>query len=371
MKAITTGFAITALALAVSGQAAAADTEATYEFSGEINVSSTMDLLDSVRYNTIEDEDDGDNDAFELTINTKVTNGPFSGTLVIREEEPADDSATLDYSSVDIFIEDLMVEEGNVSFGQIGSIIATDDLIDALTDEANEGMSYDVDGGIRYTDSDMGLTVQAEAADDHADAVIDNAFGVSVNFTQEIDMGTVYAEIQHSESIDFGVATPENTSADMLIGVGAVLNVVEGVEVTAVYQSATVAAYGVGVVYTAGAITANASYGEPDADTADNEVIMLGGSFAADMLTFSGSYKMVSDTTGDVEVDVDYANDNISANAGYEMSLVDGDDSTAIDLSVALTSESGVVYEAAFDQNTDAAGADSAQAITLSAAYSF
>jgi len=349
MKAITTGFAITALAAAISGQAMA---EAEFSYSGEINVNSTFDLLNDTRTNYIDDSDD---DFYELSMDIAVSNGPFSGTISIVED---DAEITSDGSTI-VTVGDLMVEDGAISFGQIGSVVATDDLIDALTDEAEDGLSYAVSGAARYTDAEMGLMVQGEG-----DSATGQRFGFAANLTQEIDMGTVYAEAQYRE--DF-----TNTALDTFIGAGAVLNVAEGVEVTAVYQSATTSAYGVGVVYTMDAMSFNASYGEPNADVADDEVIMVGGSLTADMLTFSGSYKMVADTTGDVEVDVDYANDNISANAGYAMSLVAGNDTTAIDLSVTMTAESGVEYKAAYDQNTDNAGADSVQALTVSAAYSF
>lgn len=380
MKAITTGFAVTALAAAISGQAMA-EAETTFSYSGEINVHTVMDLENSTRLNSIKDDTDGDQDAFELTLQADVVHGPFSGNIVI-EDVDNDGGAYGDPGyqdgTVTVSINDLMVEEGNISFGQIGSVVATDDLLDLVTDEENGGMSYDVDGALRYTDAEMGLKVQIEG-DKASGAVADlvgadadtagaaNVFGVAAALAQDIGMGTVYAEAQYEEGFN---SLGENTAKDTFVGVGAELMPTEELTVTAAYQMlGDASAYGVRADYTMGDMAFYGSYGEPDADVADDEVILVGGSMTADMLTFSGSYRMISDAEAYLATEVAYANDNIGAYAGYETDLADGVDYVWMGAGVSMTSESGVVYAADYE-NEDDAGAITSE-IDFSASYSF
>ncbi len=137
MKAI---FAVSALAAAISAQAIAADTEATTTYTGGVKVEFTHDLDAS--------QGDGPNingDDTKLEGSVSVANGPFSGTLKFTDGD-------------EVEVSDLKVDNGTLSFGDIGSIVTTEAPVDGMSEDTD----YAVDAAFRYTNADMGLKVQFE-----------------------------------------------------------------------------------------------------------------------------------------------------------------------------------------------------------------
>jgi len=85
MKAI---FAVTALAAAISGQALAADTEATTTFTGSMDINFTYDMQpDDATYDIDQVNDDDDGEGYDIQMDVAVTNGPLSASIGIEADE--------------------------------------------------------------------------------------------------------------------------------------------------------------------------------------------------------------------------------------------------------------------------------------------
>ena len=146
MKAI---FAVSALAAAISGQALAADTEATITYNGAMEFDFIVDMAAETKDVELQKGDDAnDGGSYGLYMDVAVVNGPFSGTVGIASEDGAG-SVTLG---------DIVVEDGAISFGQVGSLISTEDYAYDMGDSNDE---KGVDAAFRYNVME-GLDVQLE-----------------------------------------------------------------------------------------------------------------------------------------------------------------------------------------------------------------
>lgn len=81
---------------------------------------------------------------------------------------------------------------------QVGSVVSTNDLIELVTDESSEGLSYEVTSGFRYTQPEMGLKTQIEGYDVSGDILpdffLDNF--IDFGFNDEFGIGKVCADLQ-------------------------------------------------------------------------------------------------------------------------------------------------------------------------------
>ncbi|MEX1056659.1 MAG: hypothetical protein WED11_02910, partial [Natronospirillum sp.] len=246
---LASGFAISALALAVAG-AATAQTTTEVDYTGSVKVQGVMDLENGTRYNTLpgavptandEGELEGTEDWFHLEAQTTVSNGPFSGVIKVGIE--ADDAAH--GGTVNVRVEDLIVEEGPISFGQIGGVTATADLLEELTDfdfSEKTALKFGVDGGARYTMSDLGLRIQAEGAARDVEATPPQVteggegsnFGIAAGIEQDLDVATVWADVQYREAVNAaGDGMEDGATA---FGVGIEASPVDMVTLKAVFR---------------------------------------------------------------------------------------------------------------------------------------
>lgn len=259
MKAfkLASGFAVSALTLAIAGTAVA---EATTDVSitGNVRVQGVLDLENETRQNQMPgfapiavggDADDNE-DYYHLEINTKVTHGPFSGNVYTGIQK--DDGA--DGTSAKVRVDNLKVEEGSVSFGDVGSVVETGGKLEALTDFDTAGETSMVGDGLkvnaafRYTLADLGLKVQAEGA-----SVAD--FGVAAGVHQDLGVAQVWADFQYREVVG------GDTDVDAITGLGLAVEAspVDLIKVEGVFRSRSEITAGAAAAYTAVGNTVTAS----------------------------------------------------------------------------------------------------------------
>lgn len=175
MKAI---FAVTALAAAISAQAIAADTEITTTANGAMDVNFILDMnADPATYDVDLKEDDFN---YGLKYNVAVANGPFTGSLFFEAKDQVGTPATIE-------VKDLIVTDGAISFGQVGSLMETNkdeyvaDMEEALaTVKLNEDADF------------VALSPAGQAA---VIAALE-AYGFEVNDDNEVDYG------KHARGVD-------------------------------------------------------------------------------------------------------------------------------------------------------------------------
>jgi len=400
MKAITTGFAITALAAAISGQAMAADTEHSWTFEGEIEVSSV--LVDTIGDAVAVDSATGERNtgsAEELMGTITVTNGGFEGTITLENGAIATDAVSY--------------TEGAISFGDIGSVVTTEGYIANMSDD----LAYTADSAFRFTQD--GMKVQAFGGATYAGDVSDFAdadfagelayvdFGMGASYAGEADSMSYVVDFQYAEQgMDIGADnqtvgdnTPDvdDTALDMYYGVGVTSAVSDELSASVAYTSGinALTSYGVRADYTADSMTAYGSYIN---DSADANTIYVGGTFVSGAVTAYADYVLDGDITvgatyaGEADavsynamfeyvmpsvgtstmaygVDAAYAvSDMMSATAEYRM---DHAELTRMAAGVAYTTEGGAVMAVDYvaDQGWD--GEAAVDAVTASASYSF
>jgi len=287
MKAfkLASAFAVTGLALAVSGQAMAADTTTDWTWSGSVGVESIlMDNTGTYMTNVDVLAPGGGSRsslpvATDLVVSIDVANGGFSANMEI-------DNSTISVS-------DFLYEEGAFMFGEVGTIVASEGYVaDMDTDAAG---SYDVDGGFRYTSG--GFKVQAESNETTEDwndtlalAAVNGSsgsrdVGLAVAYAGEFEGGSFVVDGQYGEDPLSGA----DAANEMYYGVGVTMAASDAVTVMAGYTSGIGAetAMGLRADYTADAFTAYASYVSNSADA--DSMIMLGGTATV------GAFKLYAD----------------------------------------------------------------------------
>ena len=247
MKSIklASGFAVSALALAIAGQATA-QTQTSMSATGEIKFQTIWDIENSQYYHSfdermpveVEDDDEVveevvpvDGPIFNVTINVK--NGPFSGDVILGEDE----------GKVAIQVDNLQVNEGPISFGDIGGVTDSAGLYEGLVEETalgdeDEDTRFGVNYGFRYTESSLGLSVQAESEfDSDLDSVPPSAgpqfFGLAAAIHQDLDVAEFWLDGQYR----LATATDgmEN-EATYNVGVALKATPVDQVTLTGVYR---------------------------------------------------------------------------------------------------------------------------------------
>jgi hypothetical protein len=374
MKAI---FAVTALAAAISGQALAADTETTTSFTGTMdaqfiyNLAEQTETIPTATSGVTEDvvvpsnfdvdlNDDGDdNEGYEVTMSTAITNGPFSASVGVTSREGV---AALD-------IGDIIVTDGNLSFGQVGTLMSTDEYIDAsVTMAGGDDMDPDADVGFRYVAAE-GLTVQLGG--DNTDTA-GTSLIASAQFAGAAGSLAYVVEGQMKAS---AVGSEKNLDAPMFVGAAAtysadIATVMAALNYTSDTAGVTDTDYAVNATTTVAGATLTVGYLEPSTETTDDEEMFGGVSYAIDVITLSAGYKMT--TLAD-------AGDEVTAGLGYsaglmaysaDVTLGEFDAATASDALIELngtySAASGVSYSGDY-----AMQGDTKSVVTLGASYAF
>ncbi|MFQ3229079.1 MAG: hypothetical protein ACI9DO_000437 [Reinekea sp.] len=372
MKAI---FAVTALAAAISGQALAADTEATTTFNGAMQYDFTVDMAAETKDVELQKGDDAnDGGSYGIYMDVKVVNGPFSGEVGLTTEDGVGS----------VTVGDIVVKEGKISFGQVGSLVETHEYTYEQEDFGGEGK--DVDAAIRYNVME-GFDVQLEGA--QQDGVGDD-YGLGAKYAGESGAVSYVADAQVRLS-DTVAATLDDATPFMYFGAGVtytadIVTVKAGfnnysvVDARAAYTALNATSgdsdseYAVSVTATpVDNLTVGAHYMDKSTETDDDSRYKVEGSFAADAVTVSGYYTavLVEDAIAEMNGKVEYAADMIAAYAGVTLNegMVEHD-AALIEAGVSYTTESGIVYAGDYTQGDSTDGVDQNN-IVFSAMYSF
>lgn len=389
MKAfkLASGFAVSALSLAVAG-AAVAESTASVDFAGSIRVQSVIDLEAETRSSQMPGYAAADEDWYQLTATWTVSNGPFSGKIRvgINEDEKAGGTGT-GVGSVDpgtgvvtvtnndknngyVRVYDLRVDEGAVSFGQIGSIADTRGKLEALTDFDKAGETalddgFGVRAALRYTVEEFGVKIQSEGNDD-------NDFGFAAAVHQDLDIAQVWADFSYREA-------PTGGQDDGVTAFGLAVEAapVDLVKVEAVFrQNGNIEDSAWAAKLTVNATDDISVFGQIASISTENERMAVRGGAKASFapITVEGWYAMDltdgAEDSGVVFAKVSYAEGAISAFGETKMGLNDGE-GLQFKLGGKYTTESGVEYGAEY-LNGDWEDEDSERSVfTAFAQYSF
>lgn len=375
MKAI---FAVTALAAAISAQAIAADTEITTTANGAMDVNFILDMnADPATYDVDLKEDDFN---YGLKYNVAVANGPFTGSLFFEAKDQVGTPATIE-------VKDLIVTDGAISFGQVGSLMNTDQYVESINEDMSE-TKLDVDVAFRYTISDefkvqlqglnndtgtatgvaaaykaeagaLAYAVEAEsyfsANDTDTPAVVDDITTVHVDETK--------AAVSHNNGHYFAGAGVTYTSD--------VVKLLAAVNASAVNADAdAVIEYAVAAESTFGPASVKASYQDFSTDAKKDEIAKVEAAVTFDAITASTGYKYtLAEKAGDeVWVKGAWAADNKEASAKVILGEFDADTAAdpKLELRASMKNAVGITYYGEFDFQTDLANK-----LTLGAKYSF
>ena len=237
---LASGFAVSALALAIAGQATA-QTQSSVSFTADVKVMHVIDFQDGQYTNQMPGYVEGNDDWYNFIAAWSVTNGPFSGRLRIGNLEDERTGRETDSgagrSNAQVIVDSLTVTEGPVMFGQLGRVTATAALYESLTD-INQAFSKDeatrlgVNLGLRYTVSEAGLALQLEAPDR------ENTFGIAGAINQDLDVAKVWLDGQYHAITDAG-RNGMNTTNGVSYNVGTAVqaDLADPVTVTGVFRS--------------------------------------------------------------------------------------------------------------------------------------
>ena len=384
MKAIkiASGVAIGALAAAISAQSFAmghaGGAESTVTFSGDLRVQTVIDLENERQThqmpgfgNTL-----GANaDWYNFNADTTVTHGPFSGKLRIGIHEDQVQGGT----DANVTVRDLRVDEGPISFGQIGRITASAGIYEDLTDETDiigedTGTRVGVDAAFRYTLADFGLRVQAEGNEGHP-------FGFAAAIHQDLGVAEVWADAQFRQAPD---APTGMQDAETTFGAAVKVTPIDMLSLTAVVRNSSEAlrddtSYAAKAeVNVTDTISVYGLIADPALDADDTTVMKVGASLGFAPITVSGSYESLVAEAGEglVIAKVAYAQDAIDAygEVKYNMEGFQGaaDAGMRFELGAGYTTDSGIKYQAVY-ANSDENYWDGADvnSVTLRAQYSF
>lgn len=419
MKAIkiASGVAVSALALAISAQANAAAhegmaTETEWSFTGSMEFLTVVDMAagavnrdgdatDTVIDVELDEEDDFDEgaagDAWGLETTLSVVHGPFSGGFTLTGDDESD---------VDVSLEDIVITDGAISFGQTGSLVDETheyayDMDDSGDTAAARSEGRDVGAALRYTME--GLKVQVEGSnrkDASGDGVVtgidasagdtqNSDFGVAAQYMGEADALSYVAEAQFRTSSLGG----DDDSPYTYFGVGAtytmdIVTAKFGLNQYSVTTSADAhddAILEYGFELTATPIDALSVYlkgqdlDSGDVVTEEAMKLLAGAAYTVDTLTFTGEYLYTdAEEVGDeIFAEVAYASGMIGAYGSVTLANIDAEtgDAPLIEAGVSYTQENGVKYAADYDLRAEETDATINQAeinrFRLTAAYAF
>lgn len=349
MKAfkLASGFAVSALTLAIAGTAAA---QATTEISttGNLRVETVMDLENERNLHKLpgyyaDAAGEGNEDWYNFSVTTTVNHGPFSGKVRVGifEDEGTGSGAVNGQgkdNNAQVKVFDLRVDEGPISFGQIGRITQTAVIYENLTDETeiigkDESTRIGVDAAARYTFAEFGLKVQAEGNGANETAPLDllasHPFGFAAAIEQDLGIAKVYADAQYRQGID---AAGGMADAVTTLGAAAEVTPVDQVTLTAVFRNDGRKLAGDGdsvfALKADVAVTDTISvYGLVADSSLDADGMVVKGGFSAgiDAITVSASYEadMEEVAAGLILSKVEYTDGAIGAFVEANYSLED------------------------------------------------
>ncbi|TCS43241.1 hypothetical protein [Reinekea marinisedimentorum] len=369
MKAI---FAVTALAAAISTQAFAADTETEVSYLGSMDAFFQVDLLDDGAKTVGLTEDDDDGEGVEIAMETTIVHGPFSGSLGLEYYSEDDDAA--------IIVGDIIITDGNLSFGQVGSLMSTDeyagDMLDyePWDDDEDADQVADVAAGFKYMVME-GFYVQLQGTDeDGAD------YGVAAQYTGSSDALSyvVEGEAQLSDvsGVDdeyfFGAGV--TYSVDAFTAAAAVNHfynngLLEDDGVTSAPGQDT--EYALEISADVAGASLYAGWTDYSTETEDDEFLELTAAYAVTETITAGvgyEYTTAEDAGDYFYGTLAYAEGQIAAS--LEAGLEDFDAETThayIFADVVYTSEAGVAYYTEFERESSS----DATTLTMGGRYSF
>lgn len=393
MKAIkiASGVAIGALAAAISAQSFAmghaGGAESTVTFSGDLRVQTVIDLENERQSHQMPGFNTPNEDWYNFTAVTGVTHGPFSGKLRIGIHEDQTDglgsgsgSAGSGDNNGFVRVYDLRVDEGPVSFGQIGRITDSAGIYEDLTDETDiigedTGTRVGVDAALRYTLADFGLRVQAEGNGGHP-------FGFAASIHQDLGVAEVWADAQYRQATSAPATGMED--GQTTFGAAVKLNPIDMLSLTAVVRNSSedllddtsyAAKAEVNITDT---ISVYGLIADPALDADDTTVMKVGASLGFAPITVSGSYESLVAEAGEglVIAKVAYAQDAIDAYGEVKYNMEGfqnaADAGMRFELGAGYTTDSGIKYQAVY-ANSDENYWDGADvnSVTLRAQYSF
>lgn len=407
MKAIkiASGVAVTALAAAISAQASAAahggDTETSWSFTGSMEAAYTIDMeagatnadgdaVDTVMDMDLDEGDDFDSatagEAWGLQGTLSVVHGPFSGGISITGDDASGDNV------VTVELEDIVITDGAISFGQTGSLVETHeyafDMGDSNDDFNGNSEGKDVEAAIRYTMD--GLAVQVEGENTNATTDKDGNpvsaaapdFGVGAMYSGEADALSYVVDAQFRSSSLGG----DDDSSYVYVGAGATYTmdmVTAKVGLNRYTFDGTdandTAAVEYGFELTVTPIDALSVYlkgqdydaaDEVEDDTTNSMKVLAGASYTAGMITATAeyTYTAIEEAGDEFFGEVVYTDGPLSAYADLTLANLDADESDdpQIGAGVSYTKDNGVKYAADYDTQ-----ADVENVLKLSAAYAF
>jgi hypothetical protein len=234
MKAfkLASAFAITGLALAVSGQAMAADTTTDWTWDGKVVFSA--DLMNTTNGGSVGSRGANGDSTANIDVDIAVANGGFSGMFKIDSSDAHDE----------ISISGVRYDEGAISFGDIGSMNSTEGYISGMKGD----LSYTADQAFRYT-MDNGFAVQAqggvtyESDDDSSPMLAASDLGVALAYTGEFEGGSFAVDVEYAEN---GMVATDD-ALDMYTGFGVTMAASDAVTVKAAYTAGINAESSMGV----------------------------------------------------------------------------------------------------------------------------
>ncbi|MDN3650682.1 hypothetical protein QWZ13_17385 [Reinekea marina] len=358
MKAI---FAVSALAAAISGQALAADTEATITYSGSMDTALTVDLNnDATKDVNLVDEE------YSISMDVDVVNGPFSGSIGI---EAADGDTTVNDNALTsdelvVTVGDLTVTEGNLTFGQVGNLMSTDEY----AHEMAEAGTADVNAGFKYVVAE-GVTVQLQ---NHQPATTGygSSYGVAAQYTGSADALSYTVEGEFSGSD----GAPDGSDPATFVGAGVTYTTDAFTVMAAVNNyGATdkVTEYAASIEASLAGATVTAAWTDVNTDVEQDEQLDVDASYdVSEEMGVSAGYTLTTaEETGDeVRAGATYASGMISASADVTIANFDATeaDDALIELNVTYTADSGVEFYGDYDMQ-----GDTKSMLTLGARYSF
>jgi len=407
MKAIkiASGVAVTALAAAISAQANAAahggDTETSWSFTGSMEFLTVIDMagedvlpnnadnesVSSVIDVTLDEEDDYDagevGEGWGMNIGMDITHGPFSATLNIDANDQNDATVSID---------DIIITDGAVSFGQVGSLVDQTldyayDMGDSADADGNRSEGEPVDAALRYTMDGLAVQLEGENSVEDGGYTTDGGtagdasenFGVAAQYAGEADAVSYVAEAQVRTSSYGG----EDDQVYVYVGAGATytMDMVEakvGVNSYSVDEDANndanVLEYGFELTVTPVEALSVYLKGQ-DLDSGDTLVedsmkVLAGASYTVGMITATAEYTYTAEEEAGDEFfgEAVYTDGPVSAYADVTLADLDAEESAdpQIGAGVSYTQDNGVKYAADYDFQTDIQNM-----FKLSAAYAF
>lgn len=394
MKAfkLASAFAVTGLALAVSGQAMAADTTTDWTWDGEVTVKSVLMDGNSNGMGT------GANDVLASAGDRGVTSltGPKTNLDVVVDVANGGFAAKLKLEGSSVVTSDFTYTEGAFMFGEIGSVVTTEGAITGMDDD----QAWTSDAGFRYTSG--GLQVQAFAGETCTDDICTTTDTSFIGSVANVDMGLEFAYSGSTDTVSYTVdaqyaedgSSMTDEALDAYMGVYVSAMASDSVTVEAGYTGAgDLTSTALQASYAADAITA---YGRYNQDNAADAVFTLGGTYTMGAVVASAKHVLDGETTlglaysttsgamtfgANAETKLDAsttsfgadvavaASDMLAYTAGY---MSRHDETTRMAAGVAYTTEGGAVL--ALDYTNDDGGDDDydiENSLIASASYKF